>query len=52
MQEPQTAEPGREEESPIASDPDLLDELISQNPAVERLVKSFELEMNTDELPF
>ena len=52
MQEPQTAEPGREEESPIASDPDLLDELISQNPAVERLVKSFELETNTDELPF
>lgn len=52
MQEPQTAEPGREEESPIASDSDLLDELISQNPAVERLVKNFELEMNTDELPF
>lgn len=52
MQEPLTAELEREEESPIASDPDLLDELISQNPAVERLVKSFELETNTDELPF
>jgi hypothetical protein len=52
MQEPLTAEPEREEESPIASDPALLDELIAQNPSVERLVKNFELEMNTDELPF
>ena len=52
MQEPLTAEPEREEESPIASDPALLDELIAQNPSVERLVKNFELETNTDELPF
>ena len=52
MQEPLTAEPEREEESAIASDPALLDELIAQNPSVERLVKNFELETNTDELPF
>lgn len=52
IQEPPTAEPGKKEESPMASDPALLDDLITQNPAVERLVKNFELETNTDELPF
>ncbi len=36
----------------MASDPALLDDLITQNSAVERLVKDFELETNTDELPF
>ena len=52
MREPQTEEPEKEEERTIASDPDLLDDIMEQNQAVERLVKDFELEMNTDELPF
>ena len=52
MREPLTAEPEKKEEIPIASDPALLDDIMEHNPAVERLVKDFELEMNTDELPF
>ena len=52
IQEQLTAEPEKKEESPMASDPALLDDLITQNSAVERLVKDFELETNTDELPF
>jgi hypothetical protein len=52
IQEQLTVEPEKKEESPMASDPALLDDLIAQNPSVERLVKNFELEMNTDELPF
>ena len=51
-QNPVTLDSVIEKETPIESDPALLDDLIAQNPSVERLVKNFELEMNTDELPF
>ena len=52
LQDLEALESEKEKESPIKSDPALLNEIITQNPAVERLVKNFELKINTDELPF